>query len=208
MDRPLELAARDAIGFMPHDEGVALYRAALAASSAHPMLEIGSYCGKSAVYLGAAAQRVSTILFSVDHHRGSEEHQPGEEYHDPRLVDGAGRVDTLPEFRKTIERAGLEEVVVAVVGRSAEVARRWATPLGFVFVDGGHGRESAHADYHLWAPKVALGGFLAIHDVFDDPSEGGTAPREIYRRALETGGFDDESSVGTLRVLRRVRDVV
>src|SRR3954454_5974751 len=148
MDDALRKAAEAARGFMPVDEGIALHDAAAATAVDGPFLEIGSYCGKSAVYLGAAARERGTVLFSVDHHRGSEENQPGWEFHEPDLVDPvAGRIDTLRRFRATIAEARLEEVVVAVVGESTTVARCWSTPLALLFVDGGHGRDVAHADY-------------------------------------------------------------
>ena len=206
MDERLQAVARAAIGFMPDDEGMALYRAGLTGSSVGPLLEIGSYCGKSAVYLGAAAREAGTVLFTLDHHRGSEENQEGWEHHDARLVDArTGRMDTLPFFRRTIEEADLEDTVVAVVGPSEAVGSNWQAPLGLLFIDGGHGSEPAHRDYETWTPKVAAGGLLAIHDVFPDPAEGGRPPYEIYQRALQSGLFDDveEASCGSLRVLRR-----
>jgi MMP 1-O-methyltransferase len=209
MDGKLEAVARQAIGFMPHEEGMALHRAASRAAPAGPLLEIGSYCGKSAVYLGAAARAAGVVLFTVDHHRGSEENQAGWEHHDPALVDPAtGRMDTLPEFRRTIERAGLEDVVIAVVGPSETVGRYWRTPLGMVFIDGGHGSEPAHRDYETWTPHVAGDGLLAIHDVFPDPADGGRPPYELYCRALASGAFEElpELGEGSLRVLRRVAD--
>jgi hypothetical protein len=82
-------------------------------------------------------------------------------------------------------------------------ARVWQTPLGMVFVDGGHSAEAAHTDYECWAPKVAPGGILAIHDLFPDPAEGGQAPIEIYRRALASGDFEALPTTKTLGVLRR-----
>ncbi len=201
----LELARR-VPGFMPDDEGAALHEAGLTGAATGPLLEIGSWCGKSAVYLGDAAQLAGTALFSVDHHRGSEENQAGWEHHDPALVDGrTGRIDTLPCFRWTIEEAGLESTVVAIVGESAVVAAHWQTPLGMVFIDGGHGRRPAHADYEAWAPLVVAGGLLAIHDVFEDPSEGGRPPYEIWCRAVASESFEplDEAGCGSLRLLRR-----
>jgi hypothetical protein len=168
------------------------------------LLEIGGYCGKSAVYLGAAARARGTTLFSVDHHRGSEENQPGWEWHEPDLVDPAvGKIDTLPFFRRTIHDAGLEGTVVAIVGESQTVARHWASPLALVFIDGGHGREPAHRDYEQWSPHVRHGGRLVIHDVFPDPADGGRPPYEIYCRALESGSFHEIGAVGSLRVLAR-----
>ena len=203
MDARLRAAAERARGFMPPDEGLALYEAALAAPEG-PLLEIGSYCGKSAVYLGAAARERGTVLYTIDHHRGSEEHQPGEEYHDRDLVDAEGRVDTLPELRRTIEGAELDDVVVPVVARSTVAARGWATPLSLLFVDGGHSQAAADADYECWSPHVAPGGLLAIHDVFEDPAEGGRPPYVVYRRAIGSGAFVEVSAAGSLRVLRRV----
>lgn len=206
MDEDLLEIAQAAKGFMPDDEGLALYEAGLEAGPRGPLLEIGSYCGKSAVYLGAAAKATESTLYSVDHHRGSEENQPGEEYHDPDLVDEEGRVDTLPWFRSTIEEAGLSNWIIAVVGSSPKVARSWATPLALVFIDGGHSEPAARADYESWAPWVVNDGMLAIHDVFENPAEGGRPPFEIYKHALSSGAFIEADVCGSLRVLRKVRD--
>ena len=190
---------------MPADEGYALYEAAaMVPDGGSPMLEIGSYCGKSAVYLGTGARERHTVLFALDHHRGSEENQPGWEWHEPDLVDPeVGRIDTLPRFRRTIHDADLESAVVALVGDSPTVGRHWAIPLSLLFIDGGHGSEPAHRDFELWTPHVEPGGLLCIHDVFPDPADGGRPPYEIYLRALESGAFAEERAVGSLRVLRR-----
>jgi len=180
---------------MPSDEGMA--------AAIGPLLEIGTYCGKSAVYLGAAARERNTVLFTIDHHRGSEEIQPGWEHHDPDLVDPCtGRMDSFPFFRRTIAEAGLEHVVIAIVGDSPTIATHWETPLGLVFIDGAHSEDMAMADYQAWAPKLASGGVLVIHDVFEDPSHGGQGPHRIYRRALGDG-FAEVRSVGSLRIVFR-----
>jgi hypothetical protein len=145
------------------------------------------------------------VVFTVDHHHGSEENQAGWEHHDPELVDEAtGRMDTLAFFRRTIGDAGLEDVVVAVVGESATVAAYWRTPLSLLFVDGGHGEQPAQADYAGWARWVMAGGLLALHDVFPDPADGGRPPYDVYLRALASGAFEEVEAVGSLRVLRRV----
>jgi MMP 1-O-methyltransferase len=206
MDPWLRNAARRAIGFMPDEEGMALYEAGLVGGEVGPLLEIGSYCGRSAIYLGAAARDKDRLLYSIDHHRGSEEHQAGEGYHDPRLVDPeSGLIDTLPTFRRTIEQAGLEEVVVGIVARSEVVARDWRTPLGLLFIDGSHSSEAAERDYEAWTPHVEPDGILAIHDVFESPEEGGRPPFEIYQRALDTKMFVEVARAGSLRVLKRRR---
>ena len=205
MDVLLHRAALDAIGFMPPHEGLALFEAGLAGARVGPLLEIGSYCGKSTIYLGAAAREEGVELYSIDHHRGSEEHQPGEEYFDPRLFDESkGRVDTWPIFQKTIADAGLNDVVEGIVGDSAEIAKTWDEPLGLVFVDGGHSAAAAHADYEGWSPHILPGGLLVIHDVFDDPAEGGRAPYEIWRRAIVEGSFVPAAGDGSLRALRKL----
>jgi MMP 1-O-methyltransferase len=206
MDPVLRGAAEAARGFMPPDEGEALYAAAVSvpASLEGPLFEIGTYCGKSTIYLGAAARESGRVVFTLDHHRGSEENQAGWEHHEPDLVDpGVGRMDTLPFFRRTIHDAGLEGAVVAVVGDSPTVAAVWRTPLAFLFIDGGHGAEPAHRDYEGWVPNLVPGGLLAIHDVFPDPADGGRPPYEVYRRALDEDGFAEVSATGSLRVLRR-----
>ena len=193
---------------MPEDEGDALYEAAMSAASSVPDLpfvEVGSYCGRSTVWLGGAAREAQRTLFAIDHHFGSEENQPGWEWHDASLVDEhTGRIDTLPHFRRTILGAGLTDSVVTMVGDSWKISRSWTTSLAFLFIDGGHGVEPATRDYQGWTPHVAAGGVLAIHDVFPDPADGGRPPYEnIYLPAVNSGLFVEESVTGSLRVLRR-----
>ncbi len=195
----------DLKGFLPEEEGLHLYELAKEASRHGPCLEVGSYCGKSAVYLGTACKENGSILFSVDHHRGSEEHQPGEEYHDKDLFDEEiGLMDSFKAFRKTITEADLEDTVVPIVATSELAARCWETPLAMVFIDGGHSLEAAMADYSSWASKVMPGGILAIHDIFPDPTKGGQAPYTIYKLALKSGLYEELPMVSTLGVLRRL----
>jgi predicted O-methyltransferase YrrM len=195
--------ADDAKGFMPEAEAEALYDAAWAMAPYGPILEIGTYCGKSATWLGAAAEPRGGRVVTVDHHRGSEENQAGWEHHDTELVDPSiGLMDTLPFFRKTMHAAGLEDVVTAVVAKSPTAAALWSTPLAMLFIDGGHAEEHAQADYANWSGFLIPGGVLAIHDVFADPKEGGQAPFHIYERALGDG-FREVRVVGSLRILRR-----
>lgn len=204
--RDLALATK---GFMPADEGDALRTFALDAAQRvpnAPMLEVGSYCGRSTVWLGDAAEHSDRVLYALDHHRGSDENQAGWEHHDGTVVDQRiGKMDTLPFFRATIHDAGLEDSVVALVGRSPAVSATWTTPLALLFIDGGHGDEPARLDYQGWTPHVALGGTLAIHDVFPDPADGGRPPYEqIYLPAINSGSFTELSATGSLRILRRV----
>ena len=201
----LPLDPNEIKGFLAEDEGSALYAAAKARAPQGPCVEIGGYCGKSALYIGTACAEAQEILFSVDHHRGSEENQPGWEYFDETLWDEeAQSLDTLPVFRRTIRKADLEGTVVPIVGRSIDIAKRWRTSLSFLFIDGGHTMEHALNDYRGWTPHLMVGGLLAIHDVFPDPADGGRPPFEIYQRALASDLFSEEAAIRSLRILRRL----
>lgn len=191
-------------GFLADDEARALFRAADECAPMGPILEIGSYCGKSTVFLGCAAQRHAGTVFALDHHRGSEEHQPGEFFYDPDLVDGDGAVDTFREFRRNMRRADLDSTVIPLVTDSETAVRNWNTPLSMVFIDGGHSLSAALVDYRCWAPHVLRGGILAIHDVFKDAHEGGHAPYTIYTLARNSGLYEEIELVETLALLRRL----
>ena len=192
-------------GFLAEDEGAQLYQLALSTANLGPCLEIGSYCGKSTLYLGSACKQRDNILFALDHHRGSEEHQPGEEYHDPDLLDPDGQcVDSFRTFRQTLKLAQLEDTVVPMVASSKLAARFWNTPLGMVFIDGGHSMEAALTDYRCWSGHILPGGILAIHDIFPNPADGGQAPYQIYQLAIASGLFEALATVNTLGVLRRI----
>jgi len=192
-------------GFLAPEEGEALYQYALSAAALGPCLEVGSYCGKSTVYLGEACKQAGTILFAVDHHRGSEEHQLGEEYHDPELFDAeCGKMDSFREFRRTLSCAQLENTVVPIVAPSLIASRAWTTPLSMVFIDGGHSMEAALNDYRSWAGHIKRGGWLAIHDVFPNPADGGRPPYEIWKLAQASGLFEALPLINTLGLLKRI----
>ena len=195
-------------GFMPTNEGLALHEYARAHGEKHSggtWLEVGAWCGKSAVFIGSAAEETGAVLYSLDHHHGSEENQAGWEHFDPLLVDAVdGRLNTLPTWQRTIADAKLEATVIGLVGPSIVVAKHFAQPLDILFIDGGHGKEVAWADYEAWTPKIVSGGLLLIHDVFPNPADGGRPPYEIYLAALESGKFEEIGDEGSLRVLRRV----
>ena len=191
-------------GFLDKDEGRRLYEIALEAGRLGPCLEIGSYCGKSAIYLGTACRETGTILFSIDHHRGSEEQQPDQEYFDPELFDAqTGCVDTFKNFRKAIVTADLEDTVVPMVCKSVVAARQWMTPLGLVFIDGGHTYEAALTDYKVWTDHIMQEGYLLVHDIFQDPAKGGQAPYHVYNLAIASGLFQELPMTKTLGVLQR-----
>lgn len=203
---PVELPiAIDSVkGFLSTDEGEALYHHGRIACRLGPLLEIGSYCGRSTLYLALACRDAGSCVFALDHHRGSEEHQPGEMFHDSDLLDPrTGKVDTFHEFRSNLLRAGLEDHVIPVVAPSGRFARCFQGSLGLVFIDGGHSLDAALADYRAWSTRLAAGGLLAIHDVYPDAAKGGQAPITVYRLALASGLFKAVDSAGSLRILQR-----
>ncbi len=191
-------------GFMAEEEAIRLYELAREAAGRGPCLEIGSYCGYSAAYLGLGCRESGGVLFSIDHHSGSEEQQPGQQYFDPELLDiPSGLINTFPMFRKTLRELDLEGTVVPIVCHSEVVARFWTTPLSLIFIDGGHTLESVFTDYNSWVSHLQPQGYLVIHDVFFDASKGGQAPRCIYQMAISSGLFWELPMTGTLGVLRR-----
>lgn len=190
-------------GFLSSAEGEALAAHAAALGGDSPALEIGSYCGRSTVYLGAGCRASGRALLALDHHRGSEEHQPGELFHDPQLVDDTGAFSTLAHFRRTIRSAGLDETVIPVLAASSQFSRVWCDALALLFIDGGHSLDAALEDYRAWAPGIERGGVLAIHDVYPAPESGGQAPITVYRLALASGLFEELEAVDSLRLLRR-----
>ena len=192
-------------GFIDHNEGICLYNYALNSSKKGPILEIGSYCGKSTIYLATAAKEYNGCVYSVDHHTGSEENQVGWEYHDIELFDEeTGRINSFPEFMRNLRKANLLDTVVPIVSDSSLVSRYWKIPLSMVFIDGGHTMEAALNDFNNWKDKIIKGGILAIHDVFPNPDDGGRPPYEIYRKALSEENFKEVEAVKSLRVLEKL----
>ena len=192
-------------GFLEKKEAESLYQFARKYSSLGPCLEIGSYCGKSAVYLGAAVKENNQILYSIDHHKGSEEQQPGEEFFDLDLLDETGKgINTLPFFLETLDKAGLHDNVVPIVSTSVEASEVWSEPLAMVFIDGGHSDQAANDDYDVWYPHIIQGGLLAIHDVFPNPKDGGRPPFNIYTKATESGLFKELEMIKSLALLEKL----
>jgi predicted O-methyltransferase YrrM len=192
-------------GFLDPIEGEALYLYAKQYVRNDPCLEIGSYCGKSSVYLGSAVKENDQKLYSIDHHKGSEEQQPGEEYFDSDLINAEGNgIDTLPFFLETIEKSKLDKFVIPIVSSSEEAYQDFTLNFDMVFIDGGHSEKAAQKDYELWSKRITKGGLLAIHDVFPNPEDGGRPPYNIYKRALESGNFKKLEMIKTLGLLKKV----
>ena len=170
-----------------------------------PILEIGTYCGKSAINFAEVAKKFNGLVFSVDHHTGSEEHQLGEEYHDDELFDKRlNKFNTLPEFLKNVILHKKSEYIIPILDESKKAAKRFFEEISLLFIDGGHAKHTALDDYYAWKDKICSGGLLVIHDVFPDPKDGGRPPFEIYSLASESGEFEDLGIYETLGILKRI----
>lgn len=193
---------KDIKGFMPMHEGKALYKWARKFSEYGPLLEIGTYCGKSSMFLSEGAQANNQYVYTIDHHMGSEEHQVNEEYFDIEIFDELSkRINSFPLFLENINNFGIKNIV-PIVNESSLVAESWNSPLAMVFIDGGHSLETAMNDFMSWHEKIISGGALVIHDIFENPEDGGQAPYEVYMHALKNG-FNDFDRVDTIVCLKK-----
>ena len=195
--------AKHVKGFFSEEEGLCLYSQLLNVLHLGPELEIGSYCGKSSVFMASACQQKQSLLFCVDHHQGSEEHQVGEGYHDPELMVN-GHFDTFSYFKHTLKKASLDEWVIPIVAPSQRVGLLWTTPLSAVFIDGSHAYEAVKRDYECFAKHIVKGGLLIFHDIFENPEEGGQAPYLVYQEALSSLDFKPVHQLGCLRFLEKL----
>lgn len=198
--------ALEAKGFLAEAEGMALYELAAEASRSAPCLEIGSYCGKSSIFLAEGCRSAGRHpVFCLDHHRGSAEQQPGQPYFDPELFDLAeGVFTTLQHLIRNIRRAGLDDWAIPIIADSARLSPLWPdASLSLVFIDGGHSEEDVGQDYHGWSGKLIPGGYLCFHDIYPNPADGGQAPYRLFEFAKTTGTWDYIKLVGSLGVLRR-----
>ena len=185
-------------GFMPQHEGEALSRWAEKFSSIGPALEIGTFGGKSSLYMAAGTSKNEQVVFTIDHHSGSEEHQVGEAYFDPDIYDESlGHVNTVPLMQSNLNQFEESRYVVPMIVNANLLAPIWTMSLGLLFIDGSHTEMSAQNDSVNWNKRLLTGGALVIHDIYENPDEGGQAPFLIYQKALEEG-FDLYERVDTI----------
>ena len=183
--------------------------AGICAPSGYPGLEIGSYIGSSTVFMGIEFKKYNNVLFSVDTHRGSSEHQKGmdlfmDEYYD----EDVGKLDTFREFRKQVDNMGQSDTVIPIVTDSHILAKYWTTPLSMIFIDGDHDGDAPIRDYDDWIGMLVPGGFMILHDVWmndEQRSQKGRrdGPYLAVKKALDSGMFSSFGVEGTLGILRR-----
>ena len=195
----------DVKGFLSDKEAKKLQELFLNVHHLGAVLEIGTYCGKSTLNFAHVAKKINGLVFTVDHHTGSEEHQLGEEYHDEDLFDKRlNKFNTLPEFLKNIRSSNLGQFIIPVINKSSEASETFSELISMLFIDGGHSSEAAFSDYNSWKDKICSGGLLVIHDVFPNPKDGGRPPFEIYSAAQKSKEFDDLGIYETLGILKKI----
>ena len=196
---------KDIKGFLSDKEAKKLQELFLKVHHLGSVLEIGTYCGKSALNFSDVAKDVNGIIYTVDHHTGSEEHQLGEEYHDSELFDERlKKFNTLPEFLNNLKSKKMAKFIIPIIDKSQNASNFFSEKISLLFIDGGHSFETALSDYNAWKDKICADGLLVIHDVFPNPKDGGRPPYEIYTLARESKEFDDLGIYETLGILKKV----
>ena len=195
----------DVKGFLSDKEAKKLQELFLNVHHLGPVLEIGTYCGKSTLNFALVAKKIDGLIYTVDHHTGSEEHQLGEEYHDEDLYDRRmEKFNTLPEFLKNLSSSNLAKYIIPILNKSSEASKTFSELISLLFIDGGHSLEAALSDYNSWKDKICSGGLLVIHDVFPNPQDGGRPPFEIYSKAQKSKQFEDLGIYETLGILKKI----
>jgi len=195
----------DVKGFLSDKEAKKLQELFLNVHHLGSVLEIGTYCGKSTLNFALIAKKIGGLIYTVDHHTGSEEHQLGEEYHDEDLYDKRlKKFNTLPEFLKNLRSSNLENFIIPIISKSSDASETFSELISLLFIDGGHSLEAALSDYNSWKDKICSGGLLVIHDVFPNPQDGGRPPFEIYSKARKSKQFEDLGIYETLGILKKI----
>ena len=129
-------------------------------------VEVGSYKGRSSAYMAVeCANSGKGIQFDcVDTWMGSEEHQKGEGFEDPDVVNNR----LFEVFTNNMKPA--EGLYKAVRLASVDAAAIYEDEsLDFVFIDASHDYENVKADVTAWYPKVKVGGIISGHDFGHKP---------------------------------------
>ena len=196
---------KDVKGFLSDKEAKKLQELFLKVHHLGSVLEIGTYCGKSALNFSEVAKDVNGLIYTIDHHTGSEEHQRGEEYHDSELFDERlKKFNTLPEFLNNLKSKKMAKFIIPIIDKSQNASNFFSEKISLLFIDGGHSFETALSDYNAWKDKICADGLLVIHDVFPNPKDGGRPPYEIYTLARESKEFDNLGIYETLGILKKV----
>ncbi len=147
---------RVAPGFLTEREARFLALAAACTPARGVILEIGSFKGKSTVGLASIAARYHLgKVVAVDPHTAPSSTDPGL----------GGQASSFEDFQHTLARTGLTDHVEVHRKFSRELATAWNRPIRLLWIDGDHTYPGAKQDLDLFAPHLATGGVVALHDV-------------------------------------------
>jgi predicted O-methyltransferase YrrM len=178
-------------GWLELSEGELLYDLAKGCRGTGAIVEIGSWKGKSTVWIAQGSKKGSrTKVFAVDPHVGSPEHQAAE-----------GSVWTLREFEENMRKTGCSDIVEPIVKTSEAAAPGINMPVEFVFVDGAHEYEMVKLDFELWFPKLIEGGIVAFHDTIGWPGP----KRLVNELAAQSQQLSSFRFIHSIAYARKVR---
>ena len=176
-------------GWLTPQEGRLLYALARNCTGRGIIVEIGSWKGKSTIWLGKGSKAGKNIpIHAIDPHTGS-----------PETWQMYGPVWTFDEFRSNIHAANLDGLVIPLRQTSEEAARSFEGAVELIFIDGAHEYEMVRLDFELWFPKVVDGGIMAFHDA-DSPG-----PRAVVEKCvLKSRHFRHGRFVDSILVAEKV----
>jgi len=143
-------------GWLSFEEGKFLYETAKGISGKGVIVEIGSWKGKSTVWLAKGSQAGKKVkVYAVDPHTGADEQK----------IQYGNEIWTFEEFKGNIKKAGIENLVVPIVKTSEEAALGWdGEPIELLWIDGAHDYEFVKKDFDLWSKYIVEEGIIAFHD--------------------------------------------
>ena len=143
----------DVHGWLDPAESRLLFRLARDADPAGSIVEIGSWQGRSTIWLAAGAKNGrGARVAAVDPHRGTYLRE--------------GDESTEPVLRRNLERAGVADRVDVLVATSEQAASTWRGPVSLLWIDGDHEYESARRDLLCWERHLLPNAVVAFHDTF------------------------------------------
>ena len=88
---------------------------------------------------------------------------------------------------------------------SHEAVQGWQEPIDFLFIDADHSYEGVSRDWREWAPHVAPGGHVALHDaqLVEGWTTPETGPVRLVAELRDDPGWEQRDAADTMVVLRR-----
>lgn len=202
----VQRSTRGIDGWLTDIEGVGLYLAAKHGPGEGSIVEIGSFKGKSTIWLAKGSKRVDREkVYAVDTHLGSPEHRPGGEFASHMPSEGT----TELVFRQSIRQADVEDWVLPLIMSSDDAFKAWRDPIRLLFIDAEHTYEAVRNDFRNWQQHVVVGGLVAFHDVdrWDRESaklsDGPT--RVVYADVAHTNLYSAPIIINHLALVSKIR---